>query len=532
MLDLEATSSPDRRRLDRRGRWLLAAALLVSLLVRAPGIYWGWNFPSGWGLHHPDEFTHLFYAKSLIDPSQEQGVRVQSYPVGLAAMTAVPILAWRAARGELSAPFPAAASIITTGRVLNVLFGAATVLAVFLLAQQLAGDARVALSGAWWMALGGLHVSQSHFFVSDVPALLCVLLAQWLMLRDLNEPGRNATALGWAAFALGIALGLKITVAALPTLALVTLWRRPRLGRAVTAGVYTLAGFAGITLLMYSPLDLLATLREGVNDPYDFSRMMGLVVYLIDLPAILGLPLLALSLAGLVLVVQALRRRPASFTIPLLVVGLPLLVHAGFVALKLDNFPRHLVLFIPYAAMLAGLATVRLAGVARARGVQPVLLLAPLAAWQAVFIVDGERGFVHEPRNAAYEWFSSRQPAGTTYYWSRRPGLKGYRYVRFPEKGRPKVLVLEMFDVNPFLSGVGFRASYPSDFRTVFDAGPSPERMQAFQRVFRGVTEYKEVARFREGYVMPEYRLADRLLGNRSRNYLTEIVIFERTGPP
>ena len=54
----------------------------------------------------------------------------------------------------------------------------------------------------------------------------------------------------------------------------------------------------------------------------------------------------------------------------------------------------------------------------------------------------------------------------------------------------------------------------------------SQERVDAYQVLFKGQTEYREVARFGEGYFMPEYLLADALLGNRSRNYISEVVIF------
>ena len=51
------------------------------------------------------------------------------------------------------------------------------------------------------------------------------------------------------------------------------------------------------------------------------------------------------------------------------------------------------------------------------------------------------------------------------------------------------------------------------------------------QALFQGSSEYREVARFGEGYFMPEYVLVDWLIGNRSRNYLSEIAIFRRDQP-
>jgi hypothetical protein len=67
----------------------------------------------------------------------------------------------------------------------------------------------------------------------------------------------------------------------------------------------------------------------------------------------------------------------------------------------------------------------------------------------------------------------------------------------------------------------------PRQKRFVF-GGRSQQDVQELQSLFEGGSEYREAARFGEGYVMPEYRLVNRLLGNRSRNYLAEIVIFRK----
>ena len=69
-------------------RWLLAAALLAGFVARAPGIYWGHNFPSesGFAVHHPDEWTHLVIAEEIITHLQrallDKGLTPQSMSRG------------------------------------------------------------------------------------------------------------------------------------------------------------------------------------------------------------------------------------------------------------------------------------------------------------------------------------------------------------------------------------------------------------------------------------------------------------------
>jgi hypothetical protein len=103
--------------------------------------------------------------------------------------------------------------------------------------------------------------------------------------------------------------------------------------------------------------------------------------------------------------------------------------------------------------------------------------------------------------------------------------LEGYQHVTFPNAGRPSVIVSEMMSANHYLSGIGFKNSYPKDYRNIFDS-ESQARIESLQALFKGTTEYQEVARFREGYFMPEYIMSDHLIGNHSRNYVSEIIIF------
>lgn len=517
----------------RSRRWLLAGALLAGLVARAPGILWGHNFPSpaGFATHHPDEWTHVVLAEPLVAPSE--GARwVPNYPKGLAVMTAVPMVAVRAAIGQLRAPRPPVRWTVTAGRAIVVLFGVASIFLVCLLGRRITGDDRVGLAAAWFLALGGLHVTQSHFFVADVPALFFTLLGLLLLIIDLDGERRGGgdEAFRWAAFALGIAFGIKLFVAALPSLALMALVRPGRVRRIGHAGIFFVAGFVFINLGLFTPFDLLAAVRGGVNDPYQYSRAMGLLVYLLEAPAVFGLPLLLFALAGVGLglrrLVAARRERRALLVAAIL--ALPLAVHAWHVTFSLDLFPRHLVVFIPFAALAAGWVLVRSADALAARRVRPALLVASVFAWLALFVFDGERGFIQEPRNEAYRWLESNVPTGTNIWWYYHD-LQNYPQLRFPRDGRPPILVVEMIQANHILSGVGLRNSMPRDYRNVFDV-QGQEEVDQVQALFKGETEYRETARFRQGWFMPEYRLANRWLGDRSRNYLTELVIFRKQG--
>jgi hypothetical protein len=99
--------------------------------------------------------------------------------------------------------------------------------------------------------------------------------------------------------------------------------------------------------------------------------------------------------------------------------------------------------------------------------------------------------------------------------------------VSYPGGKKPDFILIDMIEANHYLSGMGLKNSYPHDYHTIY-GGQSQQRVDALQGLFLGKSDYFEVNRFAEGYFMPEFTLIDNLLGNRSRNYLTEVVIFKK----
>ena len=374
--------------MTRRTVLLLAAALLTGLLARLPGVWWGANFPPGWYGHHPDEYTHVLHAQLLINWKQPKynsetstkiglndpwaaGYAVTPYPKGMAIHVAAPVVAARILTGSgRDQPPPASAQIIPAGRLITVLYGTATILVTFLLARCLFTGTAVPLLSAWLLALGGLHVTQSHFFLADVPALFWMLLGTLLLWHDIASKDTR----GWklysaAAFCLGVAFGLKLLVAGIPSLGLAALLKRNWPVRVVLAGALFLAGMLAVNLGTYTPLDFYRTLRSGISDPYIFSIGSSALLYLAELPSILGLPLCLATLAGvLALFTRVVTLQDRSLQIRLgVVIVLPLLVHLLLVLFKLDHFPRHLVPFIPWLAMAGAWAILRLADFLQAR---------------------------------------------------------------------------------------------------------------------------------------------------------------------
>ncbi|MDZ4797169.1 MAG: phospholipid carrier-dependent glycosyltransferase [Bryobacteraceae bacterium] len=410
----------------------------------------------------------------------------------------------------------------------SVLYGVASVLVLFLWARRLFSDPRTAMLAAGLFALGGLHVTQSHFFLADVPALFWLLLGLYLLHADLDQSDKaKLLPLSGAAFAFGAAFGIKLVIAGLIPLVLIAIWSRPRWIRAAQIAAFFIAGLIVINMGFFTPMDLFRVVTRGINDPWQFSRLNSAILYLAELPSIVSLPVTLLGVAGAAwlacrLFAPSSRKRlvPA-----LLLTVVPLLVNLWVTVFKTDHFPRHLIPFIPWVCLAAAWALTRCADWLAAKGIPRAVPVTIVFVYLGLFVYDGERVFLNEPRNDAARWLARNLAPGTALWW-RGHSLHAFPNVNFPEKGRPQVIAIEMHSANHYLSDLGWKNTFPRDYRRIFGAGGSQEKVDQLQSLFQGKSEYRETVRFPEGYFMPEYVITDRLIGNRSRNYVAEITIF------
>jgi hypothetical protein len=293
--------------------------------------------------------------------------------------------------------------------------------------------------------------------------------------------------------------------------------------------VWFFLGFVVVNFASYAPYDLFKTFYKGVRADYEISWSSHFLLYALELPSVVSLPIAFLWIAGSWFLFKRLYLRfgAESTRNVITIILLPLVLYGVLVIFTIAQFPRHLVLLIPWISVVAAWTVVQIVDWLRSRGVRPSLAVGALFLYLAVFVYDGEKVFLQEPRNKAADWLLDNVKPGTPIHWLGHDWMPGFKHVEFPEN-RPAVVVIEMHRANHYLSGQGLRNSYPTNYRSVF-ASRSEERLRIFQSLFKGESEYKEVARFGEGYFMPEYTLVDNLLGNRARNYVAEVVIFEKT---
>jgi 4-amino-4-deoxy-L-arabinose transferase-like glycosyltransferase len=417
---------------ERPAGWQLSArASLVGLAAIASlaAFLRAWNLDYGLPvITHPDEASIVLPALRMADPDRfDPDPRFYRYP-------ALPIYATAAVfytqgalaeGGSFGAPrLPSPPAAVLAARRVTLLFGVATVVAVYALGT-LFRSREVGLLAAGAFALAPYPVLDGHYANVDVPMTFWTTLAAVFALRHLQR--RRLRDLAWAAACVGVGGACKYTgllmLPMLPVaagLALGTLReRRALLGRSALG--LAIAGAAFLVCAPYTAIRAGEVLHALVFEAahvgqghfgWDlnvggFPYWRGLYPLVVSLPFVLGAPLYLAALAG----VAALRRRDAR-RLWLLGAGYGPVAVAVFGAAVV--FPRYLLPLLPVATLTAALGGVAMLR-ARRRGARLLgaVGVAGVAAYTAAFAWSLLQGLIPQNATLASGWISRNVPPGS-----------------------------------------------------------------------------------------------------------------------
>lgn len=252
------------------------------------------------------------------------------------------------------------------GRMLSVLLGTATVVALYLVGRRWY-NTRVALVAAALLAASSFHMRELQYITVDVTTTLVTLLALAAAVRLLDHSGWRAYAL--AGLAAGLAASAKYNAGAVALSIVVAhalVWGRASLrqgGRLGWAALWSLVGFAATTPYAFLTFgDFVGGIQRqyGTYSPAGHSSHRWPLLEYLDMmwaDGLQPLPFLA-ALAGVGLIV-ARRDRPSLVMLAFIPTQLL------FFLAQNRHFPRNLLPIIPplllYAAIAIDAAACRLA---------------------------------------------------------------------------------------------------------------------------------------------------------------------------
>jgi 4-amino-4-deoxy-L-arabinose transferase-like glycosyltransferase len=418
MTEAAGASAKGKRGPPRSPLLLLAALLLLASLLRLAGLSWGLPDERHYFSYHPDEAPLLFPALTI--SQGDWNPHFFNYGTLYIYLVALPARVLGLAPG----PLPEA-PLYLLARLLSALFGVASVYLLFRLGS-LIGGGRLGLLSAAILALLPLHLVLSHYATVDAASVFFLLLAAIGWAKILRDGSWGGYLLAGAATGAAAAAKYSLAVALvmLPVAALLSTSPRPK-RRAVPARALRLAAAlaaAGIAFLLGCPyalslaggLHLNPEFVEGFRFELTHMRQGGTFAFLDSgsgwayhffrgLPAGLGLPLLALALAGFL---PLARRQGRAGWLMLAWCGLYFLV-IGFAR---ERFIRYLLPLAPFLALSAAEAALRLwqarrlSWVCRLATIGALALTACYSAGQLSLLTG------RDPRDRAADWVAALAP--------------------------------------------------------------------------------------------------------------------------
>jgi hypothetical protein len=387
------------------------------------------------------------------------------------------------------------------GRSATAAIGTATVLLVYLIGLR--WGTRPALLAAGLLAVMPLHVRESHFVLTDVPATFFVTLTFLLALRAHERQRLGAFA--WAGVAAGLAAATKYTGGLALMLPLVAIWMSPGLRPSRPIATLAAVGAAAGAFLFAAPytlLDLPAFLEGYARLTASYSTAppgeLPWITYAKHLRNSVQWPafLLMLGGAGLALV-RAVKgpgrvRWALAFVFPV--------VYFWFVSRQTLVFARYLLPLVPFVCLLAAIAVVSGVSLLRrfsipraARSILIVTLTVATLLPAAVTSIRFDRTIAkYATTGLAYEWIARNVPRGslivtepgspvlthTAYRSQAVKQLRQYEYPHYVETGADYLIASSQCYGRYFEAPDAFPAEY-GDYVRLFASATEVARFTA-----------------------------------------------------
>jgi 4-amino-4-deoxy-L-arabinose transferase-like glycosyltransferase len=393
------------------------------------------------------------------------------------------------------------------GRAVTAIVGTATVWVVYRAGMRWGG--RTALLAAVLVAVMPLHVRESHYVLTDVPATFLVMLTLLLSLRAHERSTAWSFALAGAAAGLAGATKYNGIVAVIMPLVACALTPAVRPSRSI-AMLWTIGGVLTAFLLAapYTFIDLPTFLNQFARLSSEYRAPSASPdpvwqTYLKHLRIALQWPGVVLIITGFVFGAWRIVRGPERLKWVLATV-FPL-VYFRFIANQQIVYARYLLPLVPFLSLLAAAAIVGIVAWLRqinlSRRVRHVATVAMVVfsigppAYTAIgYDADAAKVWT---TGQAYEWIRHELPPGTTIR------LEGSLAVKLPASYRASYTKQLRLDGPGFYttSGIQYLVASSQCYGDYFqDPQRFPAELADYQRIF---SQTDEVARFKPGSEHP-----------------------------
>lgn len=418
---MDHTKMKNTHTLSKNHVLLLILILILGALVRLPGVFWGVSFTTKPHFinYHPDEPSRAGMGQDfLMEITNPKGFYPQGFPVQMAlASFLVPFR-------EISTP-----ELVVIGRLLSVMYAVLTIGLIYFLSKELFKNRSMALFAGMFLALSGLHVTESHYTTVDISTIFWMYASMYFSLlygrRDKN------IYLGLAIISIGMALAFKLSFLALIPIFYVLSKKKVKL-------IYWLLTLGGIFIVFmaangghYTLTNFILTLENVRNDNVNVivkhNNWENPLVYLIGLPPAIGLAGFAALLTG-IFFLNKKRGWKILNGDSFFIVVLPLVLHGISICFLDIPFSRHFLPLVPFLTMIAAYGLHEIQKYLTSR--RFYFLLTFIILYQLLYVAGTEYYYIFDTRKAAIRWVKETIPQGETV------SMGGHE--RFPELAQYK----------------------------------------------------------------------------------------------
>lgn len=481
---------------------------LLALIVRLPGLFWGFHYFIG----KPFLFLHfdeLAFGRQFCDFLTSGELARKDYVLGFPVEVRVLSSLFEA---SVISPFV----VVMIARAMNIAFAVGTIPLVYAISTKLYRSSESALYAVLLLALAPLHIAYSHYATPLASATFWFYLSCLALIIYLQEK----RSLAWmaACVATGAATAVKFFAMPVASLILCSL-RGPRKFSLLMTAIF----LCSLTFFLFnngvSPSKLVDFRNILVAD--NFHERYHLLwanpmMYLFDLLPGLGAPFFLLVIAGVAI---ARRSKPdVSSSIwtsaQFISLELPVIIYTVVICLMTASFARHVVPLIPYLAIHAGRQVPILWEQVKARIPAKMLniLVSALFLYQLAAALTMEWNHLQNRPTQAAQWLKEHMREGERVYipshvvfssiWE---GLLPETILTGGEKYAEYVLVSE-----GMTSMVSRTQTNPLSDHPTADEIYHPwfiNDVQEMRALIDGESGFEKIAEFRAATPLPEFSL-------------------------
>jgi hypothetical protein len=509
---------------------ILIFLLLAAVLVRMPGIFWGYNFftegPFVFQSYDEEDLCQLVLRYF---ETGELGRRDYLYGLGRELQQAF----------ALVRPFheiSSASDIVVIARGMNVIYGAATVLLTVFCCYCLFGNCSLAIVSGLFLAFCPLHVMNSHYGTPTISVVFWSYLSFLCCL--LYKRSEDWPFFIIAAAAAAIAVAVKFNLICFVPLLYIIFTVRGR-------WFWKVFGLlcAGAVFLYYNfgvfPEDLF-TFRFLLADNF-WERQHDLwvnpIAFVINLIPGMGLAAFSSLLFGLW---QIKQKALYVFThIPRLgsrffCFDLPLIVYFVVICSMTSAFPRHLVMLTPYLCMVSAFGVLSVYNLLCRHRLQLLgaLVCIFIAAYQVMAVLWVEQHHIESRALVAAQWISSNLPEQSKIYIP----SDVFRSLVWKDLVPKQIQATSSKEADYLLISERLIWRYKRSTLTPFSASPAISEVYhnhviedppLVRSIIKGNDSFERIALFPATEILPEFILYQKIFHTFNRLY-GDISIYRR----